>query len=249
MLYQAHRGVSTDFPENTMPAFRGAWEQGYPVIELDPAFTADNQCVVFHDKVLHRTCRYADGSLIPEEITIGDVTWEQLQELDAGLFKGEQFRGTKVPLLREALEYAAEKGIHVKIDNKFQRFTPEQKQILFDTAEQSGADFGFTCTRMEIIDEVVARFPTHTIHFDGAVTPEILEEVTAHLNGAPLTVWLPLPSRLTTWVKVPMATPEMCRLVKQYGRLGLWILEDPEQLETAKALGGDIIETTGSLKP
>ena len=30
---QAHRGVSTDYPENTMPAFAGAVEQGYDIIE------------------------------------------------------------------------------------------------------------------------------------------------------------------------------------------------------------------------
>ena len=33
---QAHRGVSTDAPENTMAAFRMAVEQGYDIIEFDP---------------------------------------------------------------------------------------------------------------------------------------------------------------------------------------------------------------------
>ena len=35
MIYQAHRGVCTECPENTLPAFRKAWEQGYKVIEMD----------------------------------------------------------------------------------------------------------------------------------------------------------------------------------------------------------------------
>ena len=49
--------------------------------------------------------------------------------------------------------------------------------------------------------------------------------------------------------KMPAATPELCALAKQYGRLGLWILSTQEQDEKAKALGADIIETPGQLKP
>ena len=43
MLFQAHRGVSTEYPENTIPAFAAAAWQGYQVIELDPTFTADGK--------------------------------------------------------------------------------------------------------------------------------------------------------------------------------------------------------------
>ena len=52
---QAHRGVSTDAPENTFAAFEAAVKQGYDIIELDPKFTLDNQCVILHDKNLKRT--------------------------------------------------------------------------------------------------------------------------------------------------------------------------------------------------
>ena len=40
---QAHRGVSTDAPENTFAAYRAAVEQGYDIIELDPKFV---DCIV-----------------------------------------------------------------------------------------------------------------------------------------------------------------------------------------------------------
>ena len=62
MLYQAHRGVGTEYPENTMPAFRAAVEQGYALIELDPCFTLDGQCAILHDRTLNRTCRTASGA-------------------------------------------------------------------------------------------------------------------------------------------------------------------------------------------
>ena len=58
-----------------------------------------------------------------------------------------------------------------------------------------------------------------------------------------------MPSPLTSWGKVPLATPELCNMVKRHGELGLWILETKEQAAEAAALGADFIETTGSIKP
>lgn len=54
----AHRGLfSADqsIPENSLPAFRRAVENGYG-IELDIQLTADHQIVVFHDASLKRVC-------------------------------------------------------------------------------------------------------------------------------------------------------------------------------------------------
>jgi len=59
-------------------------------------------------------------------------------------------------------------------------------------------------------------------------------------------VWLPMD---VDWCRMPDATPERCALAKQYGRLGLWILETKEQEAKALALGADIVETPGQLKP
>ena len=38
---QAHRGVSSEYPENTLAAFRASVEQGYDIIECDPKYTKD----------------------------------------------------------------------------------------------------------------------------------------------------------------------------------------------------------------
>lgn len=249
MLFQAHRGVSTEYPENTMPAFRAAWEQGYQIIELDPVFTADGKCVVFHDATVKRTCRTEDGQTLPETLKVSELTYDQLQAYDAGLFMGEKFRGTKVPLLSQALSFAAQTGQLVKLDNKFEKFEPRLQEEFFKIVETSRARVGFTCAKPETIERVVARFPEAQIHYDGAVDEQTVTAVKALLSGNPLTVWLPLPSRLTSWVKVPMATPELCEMVKRQAALGLWILETEEQLEQAMALGADIIETTGAIKP
>ena len=112
MIYQAHRGVSTECPENTMPAFRAAYEQGYQIIETDPVFTADGQCVLFHDKTVGRTCQYAPQPDQP----VTELTYGELAALDAGSYMGQRFAGTKVPLLEELLTFAAQKGLHALLN-------------------------------------------------------------------------------------------------------------------------------------
>lgn len=47
---QAHRGVSTEAPENTLEALRTAVEQGYFSAEIDISVTRDGQFVLLHDK-------------------------------------------------------------------------------------------------------------------------------------------------------------------------------------------------------
>ena len=219
------------------------------MIELDPSYTADGECVVFHDLTINRTCRNEDGSQILEEIKTGELSYQQLLTYDAGVFMGQQFRGTRVPLLQDVLKLAAEENLEVKIDNRFDYFTDMQQEKLFSIVEMSGANAGFTCLNPDTIRRVVKRFPNAPIHYDGAVDEETVKKLCSMLENNTLTVWAPLPSRLTSWVTVPLATPELCAMIKKYARLGIWILEDMSQLAQATALGADVIETTGSIKP
>lgn len=56
--YIAHRGLFNNdecLPENSIPAFKKAVEQGYG-IELDVQMTTDGKLVVFHDDNLQRMC-------------------------------------------------------------------------------------------------------------------------------------------------------------------------------------------------
>ena len=52
----AHRGFSSDYPENTSLAFRKAIEAGADGFECDLRLTADGHVVVFHDDDLKRLC-------------------------------------------------------------------------------------------------------------------------------------------------------------------------------------------------
>lgn len=250
MELQAHRGVCTECPENTMPAFERAARQGYPIIELDPKFTADDVCVVLHDGTVNRTCRTADGEHFDQPTPIQTLTFAQARELDAGSWFAEEFKGTKIPALEEVLAFAKAHGIHIKIDNVFVRFPEHQQQILFDLVEASGADAGFTCPDAATVEKVVARFPKAAIHYDGFVDEKTVVEIKSLLKENPFIVWLPFDNAITAWCKMPKATPERCAMVKKHAdKLGIWLLHEEEDRRVAESLGADIIETTGSLKP
>lgn len=91
----AHRGASHDAPENTLAAFRLAWQQHADAIEADFFLTADGQIVCIHD---HETTRLAGRRMIVEE-----STFAQLRTLDVGRWKDERFAEERIPLLAEVL--------------------------------------------------------------------------------------------------------------------------------------------------
>ena len=123
--FQAHKGVSSECPENTMSAFRCAVMQGYSVIELDLEYTKDNKIVVLHDKLINRTARNNDGTPLDGEININEITYEDALQYDFGVAVSNKYRGEKIPLFEEVLKMAKETKIHLKIDNKIQSFPEE----------------------------------------------------------------------------------------------------------------------------
>ena len=73
----AHRGASFEAPENTLAAFRRAWELGAEAVELDARVSKDGEVVVFHDA---DTRRIASGARL-----VADLTLRELQALDPNI--------------------------------------------------------------------------------------------------------------------------------------------------------------------
>ncbi|MEC7584759.1 MAG: glycerophosphodiester phosphodiesterase family protein [Planctomycetota bacterium] len=101
-LTVAHRGASKAFPENTLLAFREAIKRGAPIVELDVHQTKDGVWVVLHDRTLDRTTN-AREVFGETKVAVRDRTWKELEELDAGSWKGDKFAGEPVPSLEQAL--------------------------------------------------------------------------------------------------------------------------------------------------
>ena len=95
-LVIAHRGDVANAPENTLPAFRSAYERGADGIELDVRMTRDRQLVVFHDRALKRT-----GG---RRGLVSNATLDEVRALDVGGWFAPEFRGEQAPTLDEVFE-------------------------------------------------------------------------------------------------------------------------------------------------
>lgn len=90
-----HRGASADAPENTMSSYKLAWAQGANAIEGEFHLTADGKVICIHDETTDRTTGVKGK--------VSAMTLAELRALDAGAWKGERFRGEKLPLMEEML--------------------------------------------------------------------------------------------------------------------------------------------------
>lgn len=94
-LIVAHRGASSDAPENTLPAFELAWSQNADAIEGDFQLTKDGEILCIHDT---HTLRVAGSHL-----EIAESTSQQLRMLDVGKWRGVKWAGTTIPTLSEVI--------------------------------------------------------------------------------------------------------------------------------------------------
>lgn len=141
----AHRGASHDAPENTLAAFRLAWERGADGIEGDFQLTAEGRIVCLHDRDTLRT-----GG---ERRVVAESTLSQLRELEYGAWKHERWRGEPIPTLDEVIATVPDgKRLFIEV-----KCGPEIVPALTDTLRRSALG-----------DEQVT-----VISFDAAVIAEL----------------------------------------------------------------------------
>jgi glycerophosphoryl diester phosphodiesterase len=98
----AHRGASSQAPENTLAAFEKALELGVDGLEMDVRETKDGELVVVHDATVTRTTN-GNGR-------VKTKTLKQVKALDAGSWFGKSFAGETIPTLKEVLELSNNKA-------------------------------------------------------------------------------------------------------------------------------------------
>lgn len=101
-LLIAHRGLANDYPENTYESIKAAIAHGFKWIECDIAITKDKIPVLSHDWTIDR-CSTGKGNVY-------DMTYNELLQYDFGSWKGEQFKGIKIPKLIDILKLCKEGG-------------------------------------------------------------------------------------------------------------------------------------------
>ena len=93
----AHRGFSSDYPENTMLAVQEACKLNVDLIEVDVYVSKDGVPVIAHDCKLER-CSNGTGFIC-------DYTLRELKQMDFGIHRGVAFEGLRLPTLEQFLDY------------------------------------------------------------------------------------------------------------------------------------------------
>ena len=95
MMIIGHRGASRHAPENTLAAFRLAWEEGADGIEADFRVSGDGRVVCLHDASTGRTAE--------KDLDVASSLLPELRRLDAGRWQGPAWQGERIPTLAEVL--------------------------------------------------------------------------------------------------------------------------------------------------
>ena len=103
----SHRGANLVAPQNTIEAFRKSIEIGCDGFETDIHLTKDGIPVVCHNFTIDETSNGVGA--------IKNMTLEELRQFDFGSYKGEEFKGVKIPTLDEFLEVSASMGDKMKV--------------------------------------------------------------------------------------------------------------------------------------
>src|SRR5699024_269319 len=71
-----HRGDGFSAPENTVSSVKSGIQKGVDAVEIDVNLTKDDVLVLSHDPNLNR--------MAGEDITIRDVTYDEIKDIDIG---------------------------------------------------------------------------------------------------------------------------------------------------------------------
>ena len=206
----AHRGASAYAPENTVPAFELAAEQGATFVEFDLSLTRDGHLVCLHDDTLERTTDVAqvfpgrgrltgEGDSAARRWALEDFTLADLKRLDAGAWFDPRFRGTRIPTFAETIDaLLGRSGLFIELKSP-ERY-PGIERLVLDGLARKGLDRpgavaktpvliqSFTASSLEIFArELKTSLPIHFLFGarDAAtwVTPDGLARIRSIATG------------------------------------------------------------------
>jgi glycerophosphoryl diester phosphodiesterase len=235
----AHRGASTDYPENTMAAFHAAEEIGAPYIELDIHMTCDGQIVVIHDDDLLRTA--GRGGFVRE------MTLSKVRGADAGYcfspdsstypFRG---KGLRVPTLNEVLH--AFPGRFFVIEVK--QVTPSLVASMIEIVNRQGMNRRvlIASEHQAPLDEVRALVPSIPTSFSSREVASFFQSLPP--GAAPVVPMgdaLQIPPEHLSW---KLITPESVTAAHRLGvEVHVWTVNEEAEMRELLALGVDGIIT------
>jgi glycerophosphoryl diester phosphodiesterase len=231
----AHRGESADAPENTLAAFRLAWERNVSAIELDVHLTRDGRAVVSHDADTKRTTGV--------EKVIVESTLAELRALDAGRWKGERWAGERLPTLEDALATIPAGGrcfVEIKVGPEA---VPAVRTAIRESGRKPG-QFVIISFNLETVAEAKRQLPEIEAYYlasfrqderTGAWTPSI-DELIARARAARL-------DGLNLAFRGPVDSAAVRRIKAAGLGIYVWTVDDADVARRMAAAGVDGITT------
>ncbi|GAB3387272.1 glycerophosphodiester phosphodiesterase [Humibacter soli] len=219
----AHRGLASDAPENTIPAFRAALDAGADIIETDVHASSDGVAVICHDDDL---ARIAGDPRAVEQLTLAE-----LKALDLT-------GGGRLATLSEALAELPDARFNIDVKTAA-AIEPTARAIRDAGAESRVLVTAFDQRRRRAVVKAIGGVAT------SASTPGVVVAMLGTwLRLGPL---VRLGLRDVDAVQVPprsgritVVSPAFVRAVHTAGReVHVWTINDVDQMRELLALGVD----------
>jgi len=228
----AHRGASRDAPENTVPAFRLAWEQGADAIEGDFHLTKDGQIVCIHDG---NTKKVSNTNLVVRATPL-----TELRKLDVGACRGEKFKGTAIPTIAEVFG-TVPKGRKIYIEIKC---GAEIIPALLSEIDKSGLtkdQIVVISFKEKVLRELKAKAPQYKAYWLCSFKKQKTGKITPPLEKVLSMLKLIQADALSSNTAVPHSLIEA---LKQHGyEWHVWTVNDVKKARKLQTLGARSITT------
>lgn len=148
----AHRGVSAELPENTIPAIEAAIVEQADFVEVDIRVTKDGVLALLHDSNLRRTTGL--------DKYIWDVDYSDIAQLDAGSWLNKELSWVRIPTLREVIETCRGKvslNLHLKYHNSDEQL--EEKVVALIEEYDMERQCVITSTKIDCLAKIKALNP------------------------------------------------------------------------------------------
>lgn len=215
----AHRGASSDHPENTLEAFAAALAQGADGVELDVRLTGDGSLIVHHD------AWYRDGRTVwstpADERPDGVPLLAEVLEVCRGALVNVEIKNTPGDL-GEGVEWSTEPAVAVVGELRGRAATGTVDRILVSS---------FDVATLAAVRDAEPSLPTGQLVFDLNAWPDAPEAAAAAGHGA-----------LHPWE--PFVDAELVARCRTLGlAVNTWTVDDPDRVAELSALGVDAVIT------
>ncbi len=228
-MIAGHRGAASLAPENTLSGFKKALQSGAKWIELDTQLSADKTPIIFHDETVNR-CTNGEG-------LVADLTFNQLQALDAGSWFSDAFIGEQIISLEHTLLFFIENDLSMNLEIKIHH--PHQVEPLVNEIAKVLTNVNFPNEKL-----ILSSFSELALKHCHQVMPDIrLGYITEHNPLATLEKLKAL-NLYSVHLDHKILNQTMAKTITDAGlKLVIWTLNDVTQADKFRSWGVDIIIT------